>query len=228
MFPALLGHPHAYEPYEDTPGDTGDFDETPPPSSRPSLSLASGEERQLCIIDIKAATTTHSRVPGPAEKSSQSVTSRALQATHQKSCAVRNTIATLVPTRVSQLGTKNQRVTVQDKVKDPLRRTCGPVDDKVHWTEEPEPLTSSSLLRIKHHRPSQVLKPTSSPSMANSAPDFEAIAAGDGVIQSPEIVSHSPHESRLMAEHPGHSFVSKVRPAEENCPTHQSVAHGDS
>lgn len=64
--------------------------------------------------------------------------------------------------------------------------------------------------------------------MANSAPDFKAIAAEKGVITSPEIVSYSPHESRLIAEHPGHSFVSKVRLAEEHCPTHQSVAHGDS
>ncbi|KJK75955.1 hypothetical protein H634G_08711 [Metarhizium anisopliae BRIP 53293] len=86
MFPVLLGHPHVYEPFENTPADTGDFDKTPPQSSRPSLSLDSGEERRLCIADIKAA-TAHSRVPGPAEKSSQSITSRELWATDQKSRA---------------------------------------------------------------------------------------------------------------------------------------------
>lgn len=142
----LLGHPHVYEPFENTPADTGDFDKTPPQSSRPSLSLDSGEERRLCIADIKAA-TAHSRVPGPAEKSSQSITSRELWATDQKSRAVRNTTARLVPTRVSRLGTETQSVTVQDKVKNCLRRPPGPVVGKVRRSGVPEPLTSSCLLR---------------------------------------------------------------------------------
>lgn len=146
MFPVLLGHPHAYEPFEDTPADTGDFDKTPPQSSRPSLSLASGEERRLCIADIKAA-TAHSRVPGPAGKSSQSITSREPWATHQKSRAVRNTIAKLVPTTVSRLGTENQSITIQDKVKSRLRRPPGPGVGKGRRSEVPELLTSSYLLR---------------------------------------------------------------------------------
>ncbi|KHN96655.1 Major facilitator superfamily domain, general substrate transporter [Metarhizium album ARSEF 1941] len=226
MFTALLGHLHAHEPFEDTPVATGDFDRTPPPSNRPSLSLAGSEGKHSCIADRKA-TATGSRVSDLAEKSSRSVPSQELFAVHQENRAVREKIAKPVAAKVSQLSPENQSIKVQVKIEHPLQGTRVPFSAKVHWSGEPRPLSSSPFLPTKHQQLNHVLEPASS-SMAHPAPSLQAIAAETGVMPSSEIVSHSPREPKLVTRCQGHSCVSKVRPAEEDDPAHEPAALGRS
>lgn len=69
---------------------------------------------------------------------------------------------------------------------------------------------------------------TTSPSMAGSLSEIKAVAAENNENRPSEDTFRPPNEIALAAKGLGHSFVSKVRPAEEYNPTHQPSVLGDS
>lgn len=125
--------------------DTGDFNETPPPSNRPSLSIVRVQGESNFVTDIKAAIT-----PGlskAARQSGHSLKQQELLAAHQVDCLLSDAVEKVAATKVLVLEAGNKGLSKPNVVEEnKLLPRRVPAFGQIHWPKEPARSKSSSSL----------------------------------------------------------------------------------